>query len=287
MAEAAEQRVAGLDRERMHDDWSANQVRQNAQTTGERLNPVKVSQIGKATLINLKLPYQIVAFDFNPKDLKFTKNVRNAGLGSGSLKRGRPLGSSGSIYQGTDRTKISFTALLEGNDVKRRVDQLINWTEPVGGLLDQAVRGASNALAAKTGKKGLRINLTTKLPVLTFQWGPPALAFTITCTIEQCNVTFKRFDRTGIPSRAEATIGLREEPSLLGILPTNPTSGGIPGRESHVVSDGETLMSIATFAYGAPQHWRALAAANGIDDPLRVRPGQVVYLPAASELLDA
>jgi hypothetical protein len=279
-----EQRVVGLDRERMQDDWSADQVRQNSQTTAERLNPVKVSQIGKATLLNVKLPYQIVAFDFNPKDLKVAKIVKNHERGSASSRRGRPLGSSGSIYKGSERAKITFTGWLEGNDVKRRAEQLLSWTEPTGGLLDQMVTGAASAIAAK---KGYALNLATKLPVLTFQWGPPAMAFMFQCTIDSCTITYKRFDRTGIPNRADAALTLKEEPSLLGILPTNPTSGGLPGREQHVVSDGETLMSIATAAYGLPQLWRALAAANRIDDPLRLRPGCVVYLPAPSELLSS
>jgi nucleoid-associated protein YgaU len=50
------------------------------------------------------------------------------------------------------------------------------------------------------------------------------------------------------------------------------------------VVEGDNLQSIATAGYGSPGRWRALAEANDIDDPLRVRPGEVVYLPNDDEL---
>jgi nucleoid-associated protein YgaU len=31
--------------------------------------------------------------------------------------------------------------------------------------------------------------------------------------------------------------------------------------------------------------WRGVAAANGIDDPFRVKPGDTVYLPNANEIV--
>ena len=42
--------------------------------------------------------------------------------------------------------------------------------------------------------------------------------------------------------------------------------------------------SFATEKYGSPGRWRDIAACNGIEDPLRVRPGDRVYLPNPDEL---
>ena len=42
---------------------------------------------------------------------------------------------------------------------------------------------------------------------------------------------------------------------------------------THVVSDGDSLPSIAYAAYGDATQWRAIAEANGIDDPLSLRRG--------------
>jgi nucleoid-associated protein YgaU len=36
--------------------------------------------------------------------------------------------------------------------------------------------------------------------------------------------------------------------------------------------------------YGSAQRWRDIAAANGIDDPFRVRPGTTLYLPSQAEV---
>ena len=286
MPEATEaERTVGIDRD-LKETFTADEQRDQWRQTGQRQNPVNLGNAIKAKLINLKMPFQMVAFDFNPSNIKITKEIENKANPQASSKGGSPAGSSGSVFRGSGRTKISLNnLLLEGNDVKRRANQLLDWGVPAGGLLGQIVAGAATALVA--GKLGRRLNLATKLPVVTFQWGPPALAFMLDCTINSVEIDYIRFDRSGVPSRAKVNLTMYEEPSLLGIIPTNPTSGGIPGRERHVVTAGETLMSIATATYGRPQYWRALAEANAIDDPLRVRPGRVVYLPAPSELLSS
>ena len=78
---------------------------------------------------------------------------------------------------------------------------------------------------------------------------------------------------------------VKEEFNIFGMLPTNPTSGGLAGRQRHTVSASENLQTISTTAYGRPGLWRGIAAANNIDDPFRVRPGDTVYLPNGNEIL--
>jgi nucleoid-associated protein YgaU len=41
---------------------------------------------------------------------------------------------------------------------------------------------------------------------------------------------------------------------------------------------------VAHKAYGAPVFWRALAAVNGIDDPMRVPVGTVLLVPDRGEI---
>ena len=64
----------------------------------------------------------------------------------------------------------------------------------------------------------------------------------------------------------------------------NPTSGGLAVRRAHQLVDGDTLASVAYAEYGDPAMWRPLAAFNGIDDPLRLRPGTRLLLPTLDEL---
>src|SRR5262249_42643211 len=93
---------------------------------------------------------------------------------------------------------------------------------------------------------------------------------------------YVRVSAVGVPTHAQVTLTLKEEPTLLSM--TNPTSGGRPGRTRHVMIADETLMSLAVSAFGSPSAWRAIAEVNGIDDPAALKPGDVVYLPARAEL---
>jgi nucleoid-associated protein YgaU len=59
----------------------------------------------------------------------------------------------------------------------------------------------------------------------------------------------------------------------------NPSSGGLSGNRAHVVSEGDSLHSIAFREYDDPALWRGLADLNGIDDPMRLRAGQRLIVP--------
>jgi nucleoid-associated protein YgaU len=64
----------------------------------------------------------------------------------------------------------------------------------------------------------------------------------------------------------------------------NPTSGGRHVQRVHRVVSGDTLASVAYAEYGDPTQWRAVAAYNGIDDPMRVPMGTTLMLPPPEEL---
>lgn len=222
------------------------------------------------------MPPGLVTFDFNPENITISRQSNTTRPNSASSKGGVPAGSRGTVFKGSPPATISLKKLIfYGRDTKSRCDQLLNWMSPAGGLL--GALGAA-ALAAATG-----INLATRLPLVTFQWGPPGVGFMYDCNVSKVTINYTRFAGTGIPIRAEVNIDLQEQPSLFGTLPTNPTSGGLPGRRAHTVTAGESLAGIATASYGHPGAWRAVAVTNGIEDPLRVRPGDQIYLPNPDE----
>lgn len=124
------------------------------------------------------------------------------------------------------------------------------------------------------------------LPPLIFEWGKFTATGSVPVTLTKVKIDYGRFDQEGRPTRAAASLTLRRnDPGTPG--QQNPTSGGLPGRSGHVMVNGETMPGIALGAYGNPARWRAVAAANQVDDPLRVRPGSVLYLPARAELARA
>ena len=219
--------------------------------------------------MNKMMPAEMITFDFNPETLMVKRSAKqsNAAIGVGA-------GSTASQFRGSNPTSLSGKAYLEGDDVKDRAEQPMAWCEPGGGMLGKAVGAALGAMSAG------RMNLASKQPTLIFTWGP----FLMECVLNTVSINYERFDKSGAPTRGLVDFLLFEQPSLLSMLPTNPTSGGLPGRKRHIVSHGESLPLIAAQNYGHPGLWRAVADANGIDDPFRMTPGRVLFLPSVSEL---
>jgi nucleoid-associated protein YgaU len=89
------------------------------------------------------------------------------------------------------------------------------------------------------------------------------------------------FRESGKPVRANCTIDLTETPPQAAAQ--NPTSGGRGAQSWVQMVAGDTLAGIAFREYGDATLWRAIADANVIDDPLRVRPGTQLLIPPAVE----
>lgn len=111
-------------------------------------------------------------------------------------------------------------------------------------------------------------------PKVTFRWGSVALP---ECVPVSINVQFLLFHPNGEPIRAVADLELAQ--AKKAEKGQNPTTRGIGGLRSHTVKDGDSLPAIAYDAYGDPTRWRAIAEANGIDDPLRLRRGIELTIP--------
>lgn len=220
-----------------------------------------------------------VKFDLNPTKIKMVRATEYGHRGNASPNAGVPSGASGGIFRRAPAPMLVIDrVVLLGRDTKERCDQLLNWMNPSGGLLGAVAGAAIRAIS------GGAVNLTTRPPVLTFSWGSPTEGFLYQVLLSKCDIAYTRFASDGSPIRAEVNMSLQQQPSFLSLLGTNPTSGGLPGRSAHTVTSGESLAGIATSAYGNPGRWRDIADRNGIDDPLRVRPGDRVYLPNAGEL---
>jgi nucleoid-associated protein YgaU len=113
---------------------------------------------------------------------------------------------------------------------------------------------------------------------VTFQWGS---GVSFAGAMSNLVVDYMMFSPSGKPVRATATVTIKALPATPA--PTNPTSGGVSGRTSKQLSDGDSLASIAYKHYGDPNLWRAIAVANGIDDPARVPLGTWLLMPPRNE----
>jgi Contractile injection system tube protein len=217
--------------------------------------------------LNLEQTYTIT-FDFNPKSIE----VKH-GVGVKDRKNGQ--GSDGSSGQATNIDKLGLPQLnlkettFYGASTLKYCEQLNAWS-----------------FAAVPSGDGNNEG-TKLLPPLKFQWGSFELRgqSVITATLASVTISYERFTATGVPIRANVTISL--QPQTAGQRgQQNPTSGGLPNRSGHVLSSGETLAGLALAKYGNPARWRALAEENQLDDPLRVQPGSVLYVPSRAELAD-
>src|SRR3954462_2995843 len=109
-------------------------------------------------------------------------------------------------------------------------------------------------------------------PFVTFRWGSGDLpnAVPVSHTIRPV-----LSPPNGEPIRAFVDLELAQAEkastasSAGGNQPQNPTTRARRGLRVPRVRDGDSLPAIAFDAYGDPTRWRAIAEANGIDDPLR------------------
>jgi nucleoid-associated protein YgaU len=204
-------------------------------------------------------PVDRIPFQFNPKELAISKSAKwerkNA---RGSKSAGPPE------FTGADPCKLTVELFFDATDtmdssVVARVEQLFACCVPTDDSL---------------GKK------KASPPLVVLQWGK-VKSFAAFVTSVQAKYTL--FTAEGTPIRATCSVAMEEMPG--DPLKQNPTSGGHALTSVRTVVSGDSLASIAYAEYGDPTLWRPLAAFNGVDDPLRLRPGAALLLPVVDDLL--
>jgi LysM repeat protein len=117
-------------------------------------------------------------------------------------------------------------------------------------------------------------------PWVKFHWGTSLHSFK--AVVKNINVGFTFFSSEGLPLRANVEISLEQYEPDANWGPQNPTSGTPRPSRTHQVEVGDTLDRISGRYYGNPTQWREIAAANGIADPLDLRPGRLLAIPERS-----
>jgi hypothetical protein len=118
-------------------------------------------------------------------------------------------------------------------------------------------------------------------PTVTFHWGD---LHSFTAVVADLSLVFTYFSSSGVPLRAQMSLTLRQFEPAQAFGPQNPTSGTPRPHRVHRVQPGETLDRISARYYGDSTRWRLLADANGIEDPLAVRPGELLTVPRLESL---
>ena len=114
-------------------------------------------------------------------------------------------------------------------------------------------------------------------PWVKFHWGTSLHTFK--AVITSIDVAFTYFSSAGLPLRANVEMSLEQYEPDANWGPQNPTSGTPRPNRTHQVQVGDTLDRIAATYYGNPTQWRDIAAANGLRDPLDLKPGSLLAIP--------
>ncbi|MDO4540713.1 MAG: hypothetical protein Q4B48_06420 [Syntrophomonadaceae bacterium] len=112
-------------------------------------------------------------------------------------------------------------------------------------------------------------------PICTFQWGK--LSFR--GVVKSVNQTYTMFMDDGMPVRARVEVTFQSV--LDDDLNMKESPFESPDRtKRRTIREGMQLWNLAWEEYGDPELWRVIAQENGMMNPLRIQPGQVVKLPA-------
>ncbi len=112
-------------------------------------------------------------------------------------------------------------------------------------------------------------------PRLTIEWS--SLQFK--GYLASCEQDFLKFDESGAPVRAILHCTFIEDVDLEKLHGSNPL-GSPDATKFRTVREGDSLWAMSVKEYGEAGSWREIARANGIVDPRRLRPGDVLVIPA-------
>jgi nucleoid-associated protein YgaU len=200
----------------------------------------------------------VIEFTFNPKELTLAKNAK-------WQRQAQPNAAKAGVpeFKGAEPAKLSLEIFLDSTDTMgdatiKTVEQLFNLTVPTKD-------------SRKDGKG--------TPPWVIFQWGTTK---GFPSFVSSVSAKYTLFTPGGMPVRAVCTVNLEEVSGEPG--GQNPTSGALAARDAHTLTAGDSLQSLAYKAYGNPELWRHIAEANDIDDPMRLRLGTTVLVPALEEI---
>jgi nucleoid-associated protein YgaU len=192
---------------------------------------------------------------FNPKSLSVTRQVE--WKSQDAAKRDSPELQFTTAQPATLTVELFFDT-YDNPKVKEAKESVYKYTSK---LL---------ALTAVSGDKH-------RPPVCQIQWGDQGIIFQ--GVLQALDQQYTMFMDDGKPVRATVKCTFTQwRSNEKDLKQQNLMSSDVV--KVWTVRRGQTLATIASAEYHDPRCWREIADANGIDDPLALRPGTTVILPA-------
>ena len=221
-------------------------------------------------------PGKVFTVMFNPDQVTYKKEAH------WNFQHANGQDLPGGAYTGAVPPTLSLTLIFDGTEKGDNVAKIINELSELT-KVDPAL---SNGTVSSGGRNAHQVSPTEhhRPPWVTFQWGK-YLSFKAAITSLICRFTL--FLDDGTPVRASVDVVFTQIVDENAFQKQNPTSGGRTGETVHRLAPRETLDQVAYASFGQTGLWRALAAFNGIDDPLRLQAGDPILLPASADELKA
>lgn len=169
-------------------------------------------------------------------------------------------------YTYTPPVKLSLTLILDGTGV--------NYYFKAQHLVDVLRGKASVRKQIEIFKKHCwRMNGAAHQPnFLVIRWG----RFGFNCRLAKLDISYKLFDKSGDPLRAELAVEFVKDDSAKTIV-REAAKSSPDLTHVRIVKSGDTLPLLCSEIYGAPGHYLRVARDNGLDDFRNLRPGQRLH----------
>ena len=236
-----------------------------------KANPNATTPLEKMTITNLENNKYFEVL-YNPASYVQTKRVR--------YHKGRSMNSDAPIVQFYSGEAESLTFDLFFDTISSGMD--------VGGEWKDRKSIHENSLQSSVSNKVDVRTYTSKVYNLMYvdanEHHPPELGIAWSSLqfkgyLESCTQTFTKFSEDGTPVRAILKCTFIESRDLSELYGKNPLNS--PDTTKYrTVRQGDSLWAMSAREYGEAAEWRQIASANGIDNPRRLRAGDLIIVPA-------
>jgi len=224
----------------------------------EQLERAKLVEIDKYSLTGGSPAEgkKVVEVDFNPETLKLNLSNQSSGGDQQAGGATQYLGPGSSTLS----MELVFDTSASGTNVRQRTESLAYF------IVGDAQRDKKDRKAP---------------PKVSFRWGK----FLFEGIIESMDETLEYFSEQGIPLRATVSLSLKRDALVLYNDEKNRIGERSKGLDQGMgkieplsqAQDGDSVQSMAG-RNGNSSNWKSIAAANDIDDPLRLESGTMINL---------
>ncbi len=224
--------------------------------SGKAVFLMAMAGLQKAKIKVYREPKEEITCLFNPSEYRISESA----------------GYSNQRRLGKNKNANHYTG---GLDSSLSLSLYYDLTENLGGLSEEersgiTVRTETDRIASLLKMEGS----LHKPPEIEFIWGDLAYRG----ILKSLNREFTYFGMEGNPLRAKLDLTIS---AVEKAADDKEAPGESPDRTKHrMVVEGTTLWKLAWEEYGDCEKWREIAAFNDLMNPLDIRPGQILRLPA-------